>query len=89
MCIIQFTKIILDYLNQVLLLEVFEALWISVFDKTVFCLGEKQVMVVNMVVVLGINSQFFTPYKEEGRKEILHSKVSACKVPENNPTCTL
>ena len=41
-------KMFLDYMKQVLTSEAFEAfIHSSIFDKAVFCLGEKQGMLVN------------------------------------------
>ena len=49
MCIMQFPKTnFLDYLKQVLLSDAFENFILCrVFDKVLFCIGEKQGMIVN------------------------------------------
>ena len=70
----------LDYLKQVLLPDAFEDfMHRSVLDKTVFCLGEKQGMIVNDDCSLWYNRVGdFLMLVWERRKENLYGKGSVC-----------
>ena len=59
----------------------------SVLDKMVFCLGEKQGMIVNDDCSSWYNrvGEFLISVWER-RKEILYGEGSACKVSRNDPT---
>ena len=59
----------------------------SVLDKTVFCLGEKQGMIVNNDCSLWYNRVgVFLMSVWERRKEISYGEGSVYKVSQNNPT---
>ena len=57
-----------------------------VLDEMVFCLGEKQGMIVNGDCSLWYDrvGGFMSVWKR--RKEILYGEGSACKVSQNDPT---
>ena len=77
-----------NYLEQVLFLEHIEDfMHRSILDKTIFCLGEKQGMIVND----DCNSWYNRVGDSlmlvwEKRKELLYGEGSACKVSQNDPT---
>ena len=78
----------LDYMKQVLTPEAFEAFMHgSIFDKTVFCLGEKQGMLVDDECNSWYNKVGnFLMSVWDRRKEILYGIGSIGEVSQNNPT---
>ena len=78
----------LDCMKQVLAPEAFEAfIHGSIFDKSVFCLGKKQGMLVNDECSSWYNKvgDFFMSVWNR-RKEILYGSGSIGEVSQNNPT---
>ena len=64
-------------MKQILTLEAFEAFNYSIFDKAVFCLGEKQGMLTNDDFLMSVRDR---------RKEILYGNGLVDEVVQNNPT---
>ena len=80
--------VFLDYLKRVLLPDDFEAFLCSnSFDKTVFCLGEKQGMLINDECSCWYNrvGDFLLSVLDR-RKEILYGNGQVYKVSQTNPT---
>ena len=80
--------VFLDYLKRVLLLDDFEAfLCSSSFDKTVFCLGEKQGMLINDECSCWYNrvGDFLLSVWDR-RKEILYGNGRVYRVSQDNST---
>ena len=77
-----------DYLKQVLTPKAFEAFTqSSIFDKTIFCLGEKQGVLVNDDCSSWYNKVGdFVMSVWDRRKEILYGNGSLGEVSQNNPT---
>ena len=75
-------------MKQVLTSEAFEAfIHGSIFDKAVFCLGEKQGMLVNDECSSWYNKVGdFLMSVWDRRKEILYGNGSIGEVSQNNPT---
>ena len=78
----------LDYMKQVLTLEAFETFTHgSIFDKAVFCLSEKQGMLLNDECNSWYNKVGdFSMSVWDRRKEILYANGSLGEVSQNNPT---
>ena len=77
-----------DYLKQVLTPKAFEAFTqSSIFDKTIFCLGEKRGVLVNDDCSSWYNKVGdFVMSVWDRRKEILYGNGSLGEVSQNNPT---
>ena len=74
-------------IKQVLTSEAFETVTHdSTFDKAVFCLGEKQGMLVNDECSSWYNKVDFLMSVWDRRKEILYGNGSIGEVGQNNPT---
>ena len=78
----------MDHMKQVLTSEAFEAfIHGSIFDKAVFCLGEKQGMLVNDECSSWYNKVGDVLMSVwDSRKEILYGNGSIGEVSQNNPT---
>ena len=81
-------QIFFDYMKQILTPEAFEAFnHSSIFDKTVFCLGEKQGMLINDECSSWYNRVGdFLMSVWDRRKEILYGNGLVGEVNRNNPT---
>ena len=75
-------------MKQILIAEPFETFnYSSIFDNTLFCLGEKQGMLINDECSLWYNGVLnFLMSVWDRRKEILYGNGLVVKVNQNNPT---
>ena len=75
-------------MKQILTPEAFKAFnYSSIFDKTVFCLGEKQGMLINDECSSWYNRVGdFLMSVWDRRKEILYGNGSVVEANQNNPT---